>query len=89
MFIFASGTFDLINVICKQGLKSALNLFLNGIENGNFDGICKRNLRIDSHTASADALTISQTDGLNLIPFTFSDERSKYHRHNLNHNAND
>ena len=44
--IFMSDTVDLFNFICKQRLKSALNPFLNGIENGDFDGMCKRNLRI-------------------------------------------
>ena len=43
--VFESGTFELFNVIitvmCKQLHRAALNSFLNGTKNGNFDGTCK------------------------------------------------
>ena len=38
IIVFMSGTVDLLNVICKQRHRTALNPFLNGRKNGDIDG---------------------------------------------------
>ena len=45
--IFVSGSFNLLDVICKQHHRTALNPFLNDIENGDVDGTCKRSHRVN------------------------------------------
>ena len=39
---FVSGTFDLLDVMCKLDHKTASNQFLNGTKNGDVDGLCER-----------------------------------------------
>ena len=39
--VFVSGIFDLLNVMCKQHHRSALNPFLNCTKNDDVDGKCK------------------------------------------------
>ena len=41
---FASGSFDLFDVMCKQHHVTALNAFLNGTTNDDIDSTYKRNL---------------------------------------------
>ena len=40
------GSFDLLNVTCKQLNRTALNPFLNSTKNGGIDARCKRSLNI-------------------------------------------
>ena len=42
--VFVSGTFDLLDVMCRRCHGTAFNPFLNGMKNGDIDGTCKRNL---------------------------------------------
>ena len=42
--VFVSSTFDLFDVMCKRCHRTAFNLFLNGMKNGDIDGTCKRGL---------------------------------------------
>ena len=41
VIVFVCSTFDIFNVTCKQCHSTALNPFLNGTENDDFDGTCK------------------------------------------------
>ena len=42
--VFVSGAFDVFDVVCKQHHMTALNTFLNSVENDDVDGMGKRSM---------------------------------------------